>query len=239
MYRFLPDCQRLFRNKNVIDGVTPSKIPGPGGIIEYMKRTVFFLTIFLVLLLGVIVLGWFGMSYLRQSFVPPIAYTTSSKTVIKELRALSRLETASFTIEKVIDAGTSGNTLQEFFLGDRLLLIAHGEVIAGFDLANLSENDVVIEGQAITLTLPTPTILITTLDNSQTRVYDRRRGLLNPGDKDLEANARVVAEKAITDAACQGKILDEATNNAKKQLTALLKAFGFASVTIHIPQGKC
>jgi hypothetical protein len=138
----------------------------------------------------------------------PYTYTTSSETVIKEMKSLNRLETATFTIEKIIDAGTSGNTFSQFLFGDRLLL-------------------------------PPPHILITKLDSNQTRVYDRRTGVFSKGDKDLEANARAEAEKIITQAACTGNILSEASKNARAQLTTLFKSFSFATVIIIIPDGSC
>src|SRR5690606_33535376 len=95
-------------------------------------------------------------------------FNTSSKMVIKELRSLSRLETAAFTIEKVIEAGTDGNSFQEILFGDRILLIAHGEVIAGFDLSQLDDDAVSVEGTTLRLTLPPPQILTTGLDPDAT-----------------------------------------------------------------------
>ncbi len=155
------------------------------------------------------------------------------------MRSLNRLETATFTIEKIIDAGTSGNALSQFLFGDRLLLIAHGEVIAGFDLSQLPANSIAIDQSTLRLTLPSPSILVTKLDNTQTRVYDRRTGLLSKGDKNLEANARAEAEKIISQAACTGNILTEASKNARSQLTALFKSLGFTTVIITIPDTTC
>ena len=55
--------------------------------------------------------------------------------VITQMRELGRLETASYTVEKVLEGGVDqGNDLLNLLLGDRLLFIAHGEVIAGVDL---------------------------------------------------------------------------------------------------------
>lgn len=163
----------------------------------------------------------------------------SKTTVIKELRELNRLETAQFTIEKVVDAGTTGNQFQEILFGDRILLIASGQVIAGVDLSKLKSSDITIQDRTLRLVLPSPEILVTTLNNEDTRVYDRRLGLLNRGNSSLESKARLEAEKAITQAACQGKILDEAAKNARNQLTALFKAMQFTTVIIDIPQASC
>lgn len=190
-----------------------------------------------VLIVGIVILA---IIQLKNIFSPQgYRFDTSSKTVVKELRELSRLETASFTVEKVIDAGTSGNRFQELLFGDKLLLIAQGEVIAGFDLSTLEDDAAEVSDQTLRITLPPPQILVTDLDNSETRVFDRRQGLLTKGDQNLEAEARQEAERIITEGACTGGILNEATQNARSQLTALFKTLGFTSVTIDIPSGSC
>lgn len=193
----------------------------------------FFFNVLILLLVIVAVLAW------QRTFPDSLKVRTSKTTVIKEIRALNRLETASFTIEKVIDAGTSGGRLKQLLFGDRILLIAHGEVIAGFDFSQMSDDAVVVDKTTLRMSLSPPQILVARLDNKETRVYDRRRGFLAQGNNDLESEARAVAEESIRTAACQGNILDQASNNARTQLTTLFKAFGFTTVIIDIPQDSC
>lgn len=197
------------------------------------------INIFLVLifLVGVVFLAvWFIV--FKDSAATLI--NTDRAAVIKEMRALQRLETASFTIEKIIDGGTTGNNVfQQFLFGDKILLIAHGQVIAGFDLSQISDQDLEINGTELKVTLPKPQILVSTLDNTQTKVYDRQKGILNPGEKDLESEARKAAEQSIREAACDGGILTQASDNARKQLTAFFLALGFTKVSIDIPEGNC
>lgn len=164
---------------------------------------------------------------------------TDRAAVVKEMRELNRLETATFTIEKIIDGGTKGNRLQNFLFGDRILLIAHGTVIAGFDFANLSEQDITVNEKEVKIKLPPAQILVATLDNSQTRVYDRQRGILALGEKDLESEARAAAEKSIREAACTAGILKQATDNGKKQLSIFLGALGFSQITLVTTDGSC
>lgn len=190
-----------------------------------------------IVLLVLIAVGFMTIKNMVSN--KPYTFNMSSTTVVKEIRSLSRLETSSFTIEKVIDAGTNGNTFQEFLYGDRILLIAHGQVVAGIDFSALSEDDVHVSGQTVTIKLPPAQILTTTLDNGQTRVFDRKLGLLSKGDKDLESQARLAATEAIQQAACKGNILTDASTNARKQLTALLRALGFVTITIEIPESSC
>lgn len=204
----------------------------------FYKSVVQMLRLFIipVVLLFLLFVGYIVVT---RVISPQYTFRSSSQTVIKELKSLNRLETAAFTIEKVIDAGTSGNRFQELLFGDKILLIAHGQVIAGFDLATLKDDSVTVDEQSLRITLPPPMILITKLDSDQTRVYDRKQGLLSKGNKDLESQARLEAEKVIMQAACTGGILEEASQNARSQLSALFKSVGFTSVTISIPVGSC
>ena len=160
--------------------------------------------------------------------------------VVKEMRQLGRLETSSFTIEKIIEAKKEeGGPWRNILFGDKLLLIANGEVVAGYDLSTLSENDVEKTSGTLRLKLPAPEILSVRLDNEKTRVYDRDQGILSRGDKDLESEARLAAEQSIRDAACTAGILREAEENAVKQLRAVLGALGYPDAVIQSPPGSC
>lgn len=170
---------------------------------------------------------------------PQYRFGNDRAAVIKQMQSLSRLETASFSIDKIIEVSTDYNQLKQFFFGDKLLLVANGKVIAGFDLSLLKSSDFAGTGSSVTLTLPKPQILETILDNTKTRVFDREQGLFTKGDINLEAEARQQAERAITNTACQGGILQEATANAEKQLKVILKSAGFESITIITPTGTC
>ena len=157
----------------------------------------------------------------------------SGAAVVLELKELQRLETVSFTIEKIIDSKIqSNNKLQELLFGDKLLLIAHGEVIAGIDLSSIEAEDVTVNEKDITIRVPAPTIFLVRLDSEKTRVYDRQTGLFTKGNKDLETTAREQAEISIKEAACEAGILTNAWENAEKQLVTLFKTVGFEKVII-------
>lgn len=164
----------------------------------------------------------------------------SRDAVVKEMRSLGRLETSSFSIEKIIEAKKEeGGPWRDILFGDKLLLIASGEVVAGYDLSGLSEDDIEKSGDGLRVQLPAPEIFSVRLDNEKTRVYDRDQGLLSRGDKDLESEARLAAEQSIRDAACAAGILREAQENAVKQLGAVLGALGFPDSIIQSPSGTC
>jgi hypothetical protein len=159
--------------------------------------------------------------------------------VIKEIRELNRLETAQFTIEKIIDGKTDGNALQQLLFGDKILFIAHGEVVAGVDMSKIVDTDIVISERDVTLQLPSSEIFSVRLDNDKSAVYDRQQGLLNRGNKDLESQVRQAAEQSIRDAACQGNILVSANTNAEHQLQAFLQALNFEKVVVKTQNSAC
>lgn len=170
----------------------------------------------------------------------PSVTIKNGDSVITQIRSLSRYESSEFTVEKIIEAGKNeNNAFKQVLFGDKILLIANGKVTAGFDLSKLSNDDIKVEGTTLRLSLPAPEILVSRLDNEKTRVYDRKLGYLTQGDKDLESVARLSAENSIKKAACEGGILQSASTNARNQLTALIKAFGYTTVVFTIPEGHC
>ncbi len=188
----------------------------------------------ILLAVGFIFLTW-KLAQTKSDF-----YIKKDRTaIITDIKELQRLETSSFTIEKIIEAGTQGNAFKELLFGDKLLLIAHGQVIAGVDLSKLNENDIIIQEKSVTLTLPESEIFFTRIDERQTTVYDRSKGLLTKGSTNLETEARQAAEVSIKQAACEADILNDAAKNAERQMTAFLKALGFETVTVSIKAGSC
>lgn len=155
-------------------------------------------------------------------------------TIIHEVRALARLETIQYTVEKVITAQVNQGVLGPLF-GDRLLFVAHGTVIAGIDMQQLGPADLVVQDGVLDVRLPAPEIFVTTLDNQKSYVYDRQTGLFSHGDPNLETAARQVAEQQIQQAALDDGILALAEQNAESYLTRLFLALGYPEVVFIQP----
>jgi hypothetical protein len=156
----------------------------------------------------------------------------SSPSVVEKIRQLSRLETVVYSLDKIVDGERQSPYLPDFLVGDKLLLVAHGEVIAGVDLGQLQAGDVSVNGDAVQVRLPAPQVLTTRIDNGRTRIYSRTTGLLVPADPNLESEVRLTAEEQITQAALSDGILDKARQNARTSVTALLYGFGFHKVDV-------
>ena len=78
--------------------------------------------------------------------------------------------------------------------------------------------------------LPEPEIFIAALDNENSYIYDRDKGLLTKGDVHLESEARKVAEREIEKAAREDGILDLAGKNAENYLYSLFRQLGYPEV---------
>jgi hypothetical protein len=147
-------------------------------------------------------------------------------TYINEVRALARLETIQYSIEKVV-TGEVGQGTFGFILGDKLLFVAHGTVIAGIDLSKLNPEDMRYENGVLTVRLPPAEVFIATLDNEKSYVYDRETGVLAKPDVNLETQVRQRAEEEILKAAIEDGILEQAQINAEAYLFKFFAALGF------------
>jgi hypothetical protein len=153
-------------------------------------------------------------------------------TIINQVRSLARLETIQYTLEKVITAEEGQELIAELF-GDRLLLVAHGTVIAGVDLSKLSAEKIEIRDGILTVRLPEAEIFSANLDNDKTYVYDRDTGLFRKADRDLETLARQAAESEILKAAVEDGILKQAAINAQVFMERLFIDLGYSQVTFN------
>ncbi len=155
--------------------------------------------------------------------------------VVLAIRELSRLETTTFHMERVIDLSEE----QQRFWGlletkDNILLVAAANVTAGVDLSKLREEDVRADPAARTveLTLPSPEVLNTTLDNARTYVHTRDTDVLAVRKDDLESRARQEAEASLRDAALDAGLLDRARTGAERAIEALLRSAGYETIEI-------
>jgi hypothetical protein len=167
---------------------------------------------------------------------PTLTPSPTPIIVITGIHALGRLETAQYTLRDIVEMKDAPDNILERFSQDKLLLIAEGEVVAGFDLAMIEEGDIVVIYDTVLLILPEPEILYTRIDNDRTYVYERETGLFRRPDPDLETAARRLAERQIRDWAVERGILEDAEEFGLLYLENFLYTLGFNKVRIEIRQ---
>jgi hypothetical protein len=156
-------------------------------------------------------------------------------TIINEVQSLARLETIRYTVEKVVTADVNQGLLGPLF-GDRLIFVAHGYVIAGIDMSKIKLGDLWLEGELLNVRLPATEILVATLDNDKSYIYDRHTGLFTRGDPTLETQVRQVAEQEILKAATAEGILNQATTNAQTYLRWFFESLGYKNIRFVPPK---
>jgi hypothetical protein len=156
--------------------------------------------------------------------------------VVRTIRSMMVIETASHSVETIIEREAEGG----FLASDKIQLVAHGAVIAGVDLIDVGEPDVdIIDYDTVRVTLPESTILEAKLDRNRTQVIDRDTGLLGSESEDLEAEAIAEAEVRILESACDHDILERAAADAEKHVLNALRALGYVAVSVSAPAGAC
>jgi hypothetical protein len=155
-------------------------------------------------------------------------------TIINEVQSLARLETIRYMVEKVVTAEVNQGVLGPLF-GDRLLFVAHGYVIAGIDMSKIKTEDLWLTGEMLNVRLPATEVLVATLDNDKSYVYDRETGLFTHGDPTLETQVRQVAEQEILKAATEERILDQAATNAQTYLRWFFETLGYKQINFVLP----
>ena len=199
--------------------------------------------LFIGLLLGALALASIGLLLLSRNSGPALlsrmwsavtgrtlSIDVSQPTVVDRIQRLERLETVVYTVDKIVSGAKENAIFPDFLAGDRLLLLVHGEVVAGIDFSSLKPGDVKVEGRQIHLHLPAAQVFSTRLDSAKTRVYSRQTGLLVPTDPNLESQVRQEAERELLEAALADGILRTAQQNASSTITSLLQGLGFEKI---------
>src|SRR5258708_39893502 len=175
----------------------PPDLPQSSKLTRSRARIVF--ALILGLFLGVAAVGSIGWLLLSRSSGRTLlshmwsavtgrtlTIDVSQPTVVDRIQRLQRLETVIYTMDKIVSGAKENPVLPNFLAGDRLLMLVHGEVVAGIDFSNLKPGDVKVGAKQVHLHLPSSQLFSTRLDSAKTRVYSRHTGLLVPTDPNLE-----------------------------------------------------
>ena len=178
---------------------------------------------------------WLGYR-LTEALAPPTPTPLPSPVVhLEQIRQAAELATVKSTLSTDITSARVPDDLRQLLgVREEIVLIAYGEVAAGFDLGKLSEEDLWVDGTRVQLHLPPPEILYTRLDNERTHVVYYARSLLVARDLDLEGRAREEAEQAIREAAQDSDLLYQARRYGEAFFGSWFYSMGFTEVEIII-----
>jgi hypothetical protein len=194
-------------------------------------RSGFGVTLILALLLVIVsVAAGAGLVYLIWNPTQP-----DEPAVVEGIQRLNELATVKYTTQVLVTEEENAEFLEqplpEFLTGERVLLVAVGELEAGVDLDELGPEDVRVTGDTVYIDLPAARILDSSLDEDKTRLYDRDRGVLKiRGNDELIEEARREAEDRMVEAARDNDILAKAQDNAESSIRTLITSLGYDEV---------
>ena len=150
--------------------------------------------------------------------------------LVRGVRELARLETAEVDVEQRVRA-QRGSESTWSWIGERMELVARGRVVAGVDLADLSDDAITVDDTGtVHVQLPAAEVLSVSVDEEQTYVADRERGWLGWPDDQLESRVRREAVKVLREAALREGVLVDADAQAQRVVDTLLRQAGAEAV---------
>ncbi len=152
---------------------------------------------------------------------------------LPQLTEMAELGTVEYTINKIV----SVNDNDEWYkLGDRMILFTTTSYVkAGVDMAMMSLDKVVVDeaSRSVVVRLPHAKVLSFNMPPDEVKMTYKKISMLRSDFDAKERNKLLVqAEKQIRTGIPKMGILQEAEENAKESITAMLRQLGFEKVTV-------
>lgn len=182
---------------------------------------------FLPWILIVLVLLYFISNINSWPFSKPETAETeiTHTTILHKIEALGKLELVKYNFQEITELTERNNNFLGIFpSGDsKAVLISQGEAVGCIDLTKIKQDDIIITGDSLLITLPDPEICYYKLNMEKTRIYSIERGVYYKDEKQMIQKAYRLAERQIKQAALDSGILDQTRDNSQLILLPLLE----------------
>lgn len=201
----------------------------------------------IILVAGALVLVYFLLVNIkvlpsfRNIFRPSVVLIDDTPVLIREIKSISELVTVTAYDEVVVSAvkpSPTGSVKQLIQLlqpapvvaSDRLVLVVKGQVMAGCDLSQLSENAIFLQDDSVSIQLPASRILEIIVNPSGTETF------IEDGEwSQVEVNAvKLRAKELLQRRAMDKVILAKADAQALRVMHGFLSAAGFRRIRVTI-----
>jgi hypothetical protein len=155
-----------------------------------------------------------------------------------EIRNLAKLEsTEYYLVAEISQVQVPDNWLEELgILREEIFILEYGTVVAGFDLADLADDDIWQDGQQIMLKLPAPEILRVEIDFDRSHVVYRKGWCPAAvcGD-DLDRFIQQIEPEAVQqlkEQALEYGLLEQTARSGRDYFYHFFKSLGFTDVRV-------
>lgn len=110
----------------------------------------------------------------------------------------------------------------------RIAIIAHGTVRAGFNLSKITENDITVSSDTVSLRLPAPEIFDIAINPSGFETFDSVGEWNEAEEKAIKSRAK---SRILNDAVNAG-LLEKAGESGRGKIQSFLKTLGYVTVFV-------
>lgn len=177
-------------------------------------------------------INFFGFSFARELKIDNTA------NVVEKIKSISEFTTACYYEEAVlknskIEAGKQNKLMNLVHIEadsvhSEVVILAKGKVRAGYNLGKISEEQIKISGDSITVALPLPEIFDVIVNPSDYEMYIEEGKWNHDEISALQAEYR----NALTEKSKESGLLQKADEAGKARLESLFKALGFSYVEL-------
>ncbi len=151
--------------------------------------------------------------------------------VIEEVTGLGRMELVQYRFQDLITHSVS----VEYLPDPKVMLKVIGETVACLDMTKIDSSDIFIQGDTITLDLPTPEICYARIDHEQSEIVETWYTTLYAEGQKLIDQAYTIGERKMREAAIENQILQQAETEAQQTLVPLLENLTQKKVFLRFP----
>jgi len=183
------------------------------GLVSFLRQNIVFLAVLVAILLLAISGGIILYIIIHDGPPPPpppptVTPTNEIDVTVWDIRPIAELATIEYqAVAEIQDERVPDDFRQYLGIKEQVLLLAYGEVKAGFDLSKLSEEDLWTDGTRAQLHLPPPEILW------EGEIYD-------------------TAQDSIRQGAIEAGILEDAARYGQLYYENFLRSLGFTEVQV-------
>ena len=150
--------------------------------------------------------------------------------IIQQVKNIAQMFTQTFYDEYVYDTGVIRTPI--FSQNKRLIFIAKGEVISGFDLSELSEKSIIRRDKSIVVKLPPARILDVVINPSGFETFIEEGEITFEESKKFHEDARRIFDRNARDKG----ILKNSAEQGRQMLEKFFRLLGFEIGGHHHPR---
>jgi|GEM_PF-1623844 len=143
--------------------------------------------------------------------------------IVERIQNLKELKTVRYNFSNIVQSEVEMPPLLAGLYGDNVVMIAVGHIEAGIDLALLTSEDLTVTDNTLTIALPAPHILSCYLDEQQSQIVERNRGVFASTGVQLDNAVRRFALEQFVEMALEDGILTDAATEGEVTIRQLVE----------------